>query len=128
MHLKRISRLALLALCFTGSARADVTEQDFEGNTTQNLLNLCTASPSDPKYAEAIHFCQGYAVGAYHYYRSASTNDPLLQLVCFTEPKPSRNEAIQMFIAWAQKHPEYMNEVPVETEFRFLSEQWPCNK
>lgn len=128
MHLKLMSRLALLALCFAGSAKADVTEQDFAGNTTQNLMNLCTAAPSDAKYREAIHFCQGYLVGAYQYYKSASTNDPLLQIVCFPEPKPTRNEAIQMFISWAQNHPEYMGEVAVDTEFRFLGEQWPCKK
>jgi len=33
-----------------------------------------------------------------------------------------------MFLAWAQAHPQYMNERPVETEFRFLTEKWPCQK
>ena len=33
-----------------------------------------------------------------------------------------------MFIAWVQAHPQYMNEPPVETEFRFLTEKWPCQK
>jgi hypothetical protein len=32
-----------------------------------------------------------------------------------------------MFIEWAKAHPEYLNEPPVETEFRFLIETWPCN-
>jgi hypothetical protein len=27
-----------------------------------------------------------------------------------------------------QAHPQYMNERPVETEFRFLTEKWPCQK
>ena len=31
-----------------------------------------------------------------------------------------------MFIDWAKAHPQYMDESPVETEFRFLMETWPC--
>jgi hypothetical protein len=27
---------------------------------------------------------------------------------------------------WAKEHPQYMGESPVETEFRFLMEKWPC--
>ncbi len=128
MQLKLLRRLMLLPLIFAGSANADVTPEDFVAKTTQNLLNLCTASPQDGQYREAIHFCQGYLVGAYQYYAAASANNPQLQIVCFPEPKPSRNEAIDLFIGWIKTHPEYMNEVPVETEFRFLSEKWPCNK
>ena len=41
--------------------------------------------------------------------------------------KASRDNMIAMFIKWAQDHPQYMNEIPAETEFRFLSEKWPCN-
>jgi hypothetical protein len=103
-----------------------VTEADFEAKTTQNLLNLCTASPNDPRYREAIHFCHGYLVGAYHYYLSETGGDISKALVCLPTPPPSRNEALRMFIAWAQAHPQYLNERPVETEFRFLTEQWPC--
>ena len=33
-----------------------------------------------------------------------------------------------MFVEWAKAHPQYMNELPVETEFRFLMEKWPCKK
>ena len=35
--------------------------------------------------------------------------------------------AVALLIEWAQAHPEYLNEPPVETEFRFLIETWPCN-
>jgi hypothetical protein len=42
------------------------------------------------------------------------------------DPEPSRNEAIGMFIEWAKSHPQHWQERPVETEFRFLIETWPC--
>jgi hypothetical protein len=41
-----------------------VSEKDFEGQTTENMVNLCTASPDDPLYQQAINFCHGYLVDA----------------------------------------------------------------
>ncbi|MGR8934963.1 MAG: Rap1a/Tai family immunity protein [Gammaproteobacteria bacterium] len=125
---KLLSCTLVLASLLPGFTQANVTEADFVAKKTQNLLNLCTASPQDPQYREAIHFCHGYLVGAFHFYAAEAADKPELQLVCFTEPKPSRNLAIGMFISWAQKHPEFMNEMPVETEFRFLTEKWPCRR
>jgi hypothetical protein len=31
-----------------------------------------------------------------------------------------------MFIEWVKAHPQYMNEKPVDTEFRFLMEKCIC--
>jgi len=139
MTLKHLAPLLLFAFFVTGAAKAhvtnedlatkaNVTDEDFVAQKTQNLINLCTTSPQDPRSREAIHFCHGYLVGAFHYYQAQTANRQELKLFCSPEPKPSRNETIAMFISWAQKHPEYMNETPVETEFRFLAEKWPCKK
>ena len=114
--------LILPALALAGG----VTEKDFEVQTTQNLINLLTSDPDDPFYQQAINFAHGYLVGAFHYYVAVSSGPKGTKLVCFPDPQPSRNEAISMFIEWAKAHPQYMNERPVETEFRFLMETWPC--
>jgi Rap1a immunity proteins len=108
------------ALLFPVAASA-VTEGDFQVKDTQSLINLCTAPPNDPLYGEAINFCHGYLVGAVHY--DWTTSAPLF---CPPDPAPSRNDAIERFITWAKARPQYMKEVPVETEFRFLTETWPC--
>ncbi|MGH7873207.1 MAG: Rap1a/Tai family immunity protein [Candidatus Binatia bacterium] len=107
-----------------------VTDEDFEVKTTQNLLNLCTVSASDPKSQQAIHFCHGYLVGAYHYHMAESAGpDGAKRLVCPPQSGgPVRNEAIAMFVEWAKARPQYMKDPPVETEFRFLTEKWPCAK
>ena len=114
--------LALPALALAGG----VSEKDFEIKTTRNLINLCTASPDDPLYQQAINFSHGYLVGAFHYYLAASLGPGGIRLVCLPDPPPSRNETIEMFIDWAKTRPQYMNEKPVETEFRFLMKIWPC--
>lgn len=128
MQLKHLSYFFLITPFLSGMAQAAVTSQDFEVKTTQNLLNLCTASSEDPQAREAIHFCHGYLVGAFHFHQAQVAENSELKLVCFPEPKPSRDQAIDLFISWARKHPEYRNEMPVETEFRFLTEKWPCKK
>jgi hypothetical protein len=128
MTSKHLVLFLFLAPFAAGTAIADVTDEDFMALKTRNLINLCTASPEDPHHREAIHFCHGYLVGAYHYYQAQTAGNEELKLFCVPEPKPTRNETIAKFISWTQQHPQYMNETPVETEFRFLAEQWPCTK
>ena len=123
---RKLFCLLLAAAIVLPSVAGAVTQEDFQVKTTRNLINLCTANPTDPHYTAAIHFCQGYLVGAFAYYQAANEGPEGQPLVCFPEPPPSRNKAIEMFVDWAKAHPEYMNEKPVETEFRFLMEQWPC--
>jgi len=107
---------------------ATVTDGDFEVKTTQNLLHLCTVSPEDPRYKEALHFCHGYLVGAYHYYLATLAGPNAKPLVCPPNPLPTRNDVISGFIVWARGHPQYLSEAPVETEFRYLTETWPCKR
>lgn len=120
--------LFFISLLNPGVARA-VTDEDFEVKTTRDLINLCTVSASDPRAQQAIHFCHGYLVGAYHYHVAASElPGGAKRLVCFPKSDVTRNEAVAMFVEWAKARPQFFNETPVETEFRFLIEKWPCAK
>ena len=125
MKRKTIILLIVIAILIPGFAGA-VSEKDFEAQTTENLINLCTASPDDPLYHQAINFCHGYLVGAFHYYEAHTSGPDAIKFVCPPDPTPSRNDAIDMFIEWAKAHPQHWREAPVETEFRFLMEKWPC--
>jgi len=125
MGQKLIGIMLTVVLMAPGIAKA-VTEEDFLVKTTQDLVDLCTASKNDPLGNEAVHFCHGFLVGAYQYYLAANSGPDGKRLVCLPAHPPSRSEAIAMFIEWANDHPQYMDELPVETEFRFLIEKWPC--
>ena len=125
MRRKTISLLFVLVFLLPVIAGA-VSEKDFEGQTTENIINLCTTPPDDPLYHQAINFCHGYLVGAYHYYEAVSSGPKGIRFVCVPDPRPSRNEIIDMFIKWARAHPQYRGEAAVETEFRFLMQKWPC--
>jgi hypothetical protein len=122
---KSIFLLVVIVFLLPGFAGA-VTEKDFQAETTQDLLNLCTASADDPLYHQAVNFCHGYLVGAYQYYEAVSSGPKGIKFVCPPDPVPSRNDSINEFIEWAKAHPQHMGESPVETEFRFLMEKWSC--
>jgi hypothetical protein len=107
---------------FSGAA----SEKDFEVQSTENLINLCTAAPDDPLYQQAINFCHGFLVGAYRYYEAAGSGPAGVKLFCSPDPEPSRNESFAMFVEWVKANPQYLKERAVETEFRFLMETWPC--
>jgi hypothetical protein len=128
MKRKLLRFIAMLGILLPGLASSAVTEEDFVAKTTRNLINLCTVSPQDVLYGEAINFCYGYLVGAYHYSIAVKSKEPNELFVCFPEPKPTRNQVIALFVAWTQEHPEFMTDMPVETEFRFLAEKYPCKK
>ena len=125
MRRKTIGLLLMMVFLLPAIAGA-VSEKDFEVQATENIVNLCTAPPDDPLYHQAVNFCHGYLVGAFHYYEAQTSGPEAIKFVCPPDPRPSRNETIDMFIEWAKAHPQHMKETPVETEFRFLMEKWPC--
>lgn len=128
MRQKLFMILLFAAVMVRPGLAAAVTEEDFRARTTEQLMNLCTASADDPHAKEAIQFCRGYLLGAYAYYVAEISGPEGKRLFCFPDPEPTRNEAIAMFLKWAKDHPQYMDQPPVETEFRFLIETWPCKK
>jgi hypothetical protein len=60
---KSIVLLVMLVLLLPGLATA-VTEKDFEANTAQQFISLCSVSADDPLYHQAVNFCHGYFEGA----------------------------------------------------------------
>jgi hypothetical protein len=122
------------ALLLAGAVVAGVmpasaaTIENFQMKTTADLVDLCSADPASDHYIAAIHFCEGFAVGAYQYYLAQAVDDPSNQYVCAPNPPPTRNDAIVAFLAWAQAHPQFMGAAPVDALFRFLGETYPCSR
>jgi len=96
-----------------------VSEKDFEVQTTKNIVNLCTVSPDDPLYHQAINFCHLYLVGAYHYYEAVSSGPKGIRFVCPPDPMPTRNDAIDAFIQWVKVHPQYWGRYRLRPNFAF---------
>jgi hypothetical protein len=103
-----------------------VEKDHFVVDTTGDLMELCTAPEGDPLHREAVHFCMGFLLGAYHYHVVANRGPEGKCLVCPPDPPPPRAQVVSLFVEWVGNHPEYLNEEPVDTWFRFLIETYPC--
>lgn len=104
------------------------TPDQFVARTTADFVALCQADPASENYVAAIHFCHGFATGAYQYYLSLAGPSADHRFVCPPDPPPSRSQVIAEFSSWAEQHAEYMGEPPVETIFRFLGQRFPCSQ
>jgi len=116
--------LALVSVAAAGAAAA-IDAEDFEVRTTQDLVDLCTTPPSDPKHVAAIHFCHGFMVGAYDYH-ALTRGEYNEHFFCVPSPRPTRKQAIEGFVAWARANPQHLESPAVDSEFRYLGEAWPC--
>lgn len=123
---KRWMACVLLSIFLIPGWVGAVEKDDFLVDTTGDLIDLCTACESDPFHKEAVHFCVGFLVGAYHYHMVSHMGPQGKRLVCLPDPLPPRAKVVSMFVDWVKNHPEYLNEEPVDTWFRFLIETYPC--
>jgi hypothetical protein len=105
-----------------------VTRDDFLMQTTQDLVDVCSVKPGDPHYEGALGFCHGFEEGAVQYYLEVAAGSPEEAFVCLPEPRPSRADVMQWFLAWARENPQYAKERPVDGFFRFLAATWPCRR
>lgn len=112
----------------TSAPGAGPSENTFRVTTTGELARLCEATPNEINGVAALHFCHGFAVGAYQYYQIVSAAEGKWPLVCAPNPPPSRNEVVADFVAWAKQNPQQMNLPPVEGLFRYLAQKFPCRK
>ena len=118
--------LVLVALLCTPGWAGAVSEDDFILDTTGDLVELCTVPSGDPLQGQAVSFCYGFLVGTYHYHMAENAGPAGSPMVCLPDPPPARSKVMKMFVEYVKKHPEYTNEEPVETWFRFLMEKYPC--
>jgi hypothetical protein len=126
MTRKILPTLLLIGLSAPAAAQT-VTAEKFMVRTTADLVALCAPAPSDPLAVQAIHFCHGYLIGAFQHHLAENAGRPD-QSICLPNPPPDRNAAVAQFVGWARANPQYMGELPVETEFRFIEATWPCRR
>ncbi|MGY6214377.1 Rap1a/Tai family immunity protein [Methylolobus aquaticus] len=130
-ELGRRVRLSALAACATlgASAAAGATSpSSFDVKNVAELVALCSTPASTPTYREAIHFCHGYVVGAYHYYEGLAVSPMYQPLFCPDSTQQPREQFIADFIAWSKAHPEYDKDRAVHILFKYMIEKWPCTR
>ena len=118
--------LTSLFIVFLSPGAWAASEDQFHVRTTGDYVALCTAQPDQPNYVAAIHFCQGFASGAYQYYSSLADKSPDDRFVCLSDPPPSRDQALAAFVAWVKANPSAQSAPPVDSIFQYLAQTYPC--
>ncbi len=121
-----LSALALCAVVPIGTAQAAVTEDSFLLRNTNDLIDLCSATQSDPLYTAASNFCQGFTVGVYRVLHEQDEARKYRHMFCAPNPVPSRNEAIAGFLQWAKADPSHAAHSPADEIAEYLAEQYKC--
>jgi hypothetical protein len=117
---------AMLVLILCGDPSFAAVADNFRVNSTGDLVALCSSDPAAPNYTAAIHFCHGFASGAYQYHQMVMAAVPEVRFACAPEPAPSRSEVLAGFVEWARRNPQYTADKPVDSLFRYLAERYPC--
>lgn len=103
---------------------------DTSMQTTWDLYKVCSLPETDPQYARAQAYCEGFLVAVVGYDYAISNRKNLREFVC--EPMGTTgNQGIATFVAWAAAHQQdqkLMNESPVYGAVRALNAKWPCPK
>lgn len=92
--------------------------------STADVVNLCKQK-NDP---QAAGFCNGYGEGVYESYLVTRHPQKAPSKVCVKQPAPSREQVVDEFVAWAEKHAQYNDKPAAEAALRFLAERFPCGK
>jgi hypothetical protein len=119
---------AVIALCLgvlPGASWAGVSEDAFLMRSTNDLVELCTAAPSDPMGTAALNFCHGFGVGVYRVLEEMDMARGT-HLFCMPARLPTRNEALASFIRWAKSNPDALRTPAQDGIAMFLSKQYPC--
>lgn len=114
------------AVPLAAQAPPSPSETNFRVATTGDLVRLCEAKTTDPTGVAALHFCHGFAVGAYQYHQVVTAAEGKRPLFCAPNPAPSRNEIIAAFVTWAKQNSQQLETPPVEGMFRYLAQRFPC--
>jgi hypothetical protein len=121
-----VSALALCATLCVGSARAAVTEDNFNLRNTGDLIALCSPAQSDPLYTAASNFCHGFAVGVFRVLQEEDAARRSNHLFCLPNPPPTRSEAVASFTQWVNAKADRMALPAADGIAAFLADQYKC--
>jgi hypothetical protein len=120
-------QLLVVAILGFATAAPAITQEEFRLRSGADVVALCSTPASDPLYAAAVHMCHGFGAGTYQTIMAMTHHEKLKPVVCPPDPPPSRNEAVRLFVQWANENPRYQTEPAVEFVGRFFIAQFPCS-
>jgi len=103
----------------------DFTMDDFKLQSTKDLVDICTVDDAHENYWEAVSFCFGFFQGGVHYHRALAAGPNFDPIACPADDATLK-QLVSVFVTYARANPIYSDEPPMDTVFRAVAEQWPC--
>jgi hypothetical protein len=90
-------------------------------SSTPDMVAVCSK-----KYEPlARNFCYGFGEGVYQLYKSQLGNTPDSS-ICFKAGAQTRDQVLDLFVAWASARPDLASSPAAGTIMLFLRQQYPC--
>ena len=129
----RLGVLAAGAALFSGlassAASAAITQDNFPPKNTADLVALCSAQRSDPLFAAAINYCQGFVEGAVETALSyAAVGLQSHRPFCLPSPPPALDQAVSDFASWATSDPTRLDQPALVGLISYLIDRHPCHQ
>ncbi len=99
--------------------------EDYQLQTAQDLVDICTIKKGHPDHDIARSFCYGFFEGAIHYDTALEGTPAYVDIVCSPEGT-TRTLAVIVFAKFMQSNPQYGSDKPIDGVFRALGTKWPC--
>jgi hypothetical protein len=115
-------------VALSSGARANVTEENFRLDTTRDLVALCGVDAEDPNAVAAIHMCHGYVTGLVHFHIVMGRALEGRVYCMKDEARPTRDQAVAMFVEWSKAHPENDSNEAVDGVLLWAADTYPCNE
>ncbi len=117
-------------LALSVPSAAGLEKDDFNLETTEDLLMLCSVQSEHGDYSSASYTCRGFIEGVAQYHDGVSDNKHLPRLICYPEGTTLEEGRIA-FVQWGERNrsnADLMSELPVKGLVRALVEKYPCQQ
>jgi hypothetical protein len=115
-------------VALSSGASANVTEENFRLDTTRDLVALCGVDAEDPNAVAAIHMCHGYVTGLVHFHIVMGRALEGRVYCMKDEARPTRDQAVAMFVEWSKAHPENDSSEAVDGVLLWAADTYPCSE
>lgn len=115
-------------VALSSGASANVTEENFRLDTTRDLVALCGVDAEDPNAVAAIHMCHGYVTGLVHFHIVMGRALEGRVYCMKDEARPTRDQAVAMFVEWSKAHPENDSSEAVDGVLLWAADTYPCGE
>jgi len=92
--------------------------------TTEALAAMC----KDKSNVAEQNFCHGYSQGVYDKYVASLHPKRNPAYICFPNPGPNRQTAIDGFVTWSAANPKLGKVAAADSLMRYLAVAYPCKK